>query len=448
MMKKQGIYPGPLGGGERYDVAVIGAGPAGLAAACAAREAGAQRVLVIERNTEPGGILPQCIHNGFGLRIFDSDLTGPEYAMRWIARAEALGVEVLLDTMALSMDGAGHLTATNGRQGLIDIEAGAIVAGMGCRERPLGALAIPGARPAGVYTAGTAQRLVNMEGYMPGERAVILGSGDIGMIMARRLTLEGAQVVAMVEALPYVGGLRRNLVQCVRDFGIPLYLSTTIIEVRGRERVEAVVIADVDPDARVAPGGRLPTIAGSERELACDTLLLSVGLIPENELSRMAGVALDSLTGGPLVDERLQTNVPGVFAAGNVLHVYDLVDDVTESALRAGCHAAEYRDRAEAPSPTVPVRAGENVRHVVPQRLHVDMVEARFQFRAQTPIEAPTRAMVRIDDHVVATRRLRYARPSEMVTVPLGSEMRPRLINAREISVHLLPVDKEEAKRG
>ncbi len=447
-MGKQGIYPGPSGGEGGYDVAVIGAGPAGLAVACAAREAGAQRVLVIERNTEPGGILPQCIHNGFGLRIFDSDLTGPEYAMRWIARAEALDVEILLDTMVLTMDGAGRLTATNGRQGLIDIEARAIVAGMGCRERPLGALAIPGARPAGVYTAGTAQRLVNMDGYMPGERTVILGSGDIGMIMARRMTLEGAQVVAMVEALPYIGGLRRNLVQCVRDFGIPLYLSTTIVEVRGRERVEAVVIADVDPDAHSGPGGRLPTKAGSERELACDTLLLSVGLIPENELSRMAGVALDPLTGGPLVDERLQTNVPGVFAAGNVLHVYDLVDDVTESALRAGRYAAEYTGPDEAPSSTVAVRAGENVRHVVPQRLHADMAEAHIQFRARTPIEAPTRAIVRIDDQVVATRRLRYARPSEMVTVPLGPEVRPRLADAREVSVHLLSVEEEDTKRG
>ncbi|MBC7235977.1 MAG: FAD-dependent oxidoreductase [Chloroflexi bacterium] len=426
------------------DVAVIGAGPAGLAAACAAREHGARRVLVIERNTEPGGILQQCIHNGFGLRIFDSDLTGPEYATRWIERAQALDVELLLDTMVLSIEGACRVIATNGRQGLLEIEARSIVACMGCRERPRGALAIPGTRPAGVYTAGTAQRLVNMEGYMPGERFVILGSGDIGMIMARRLTLEGAQVVAMLEVLPYVSGLRRNLVQCVRDFDIPLYLCTTVIEVRGRKRVEAVLISKVDEHWRPVPG--------TERELRCDTLLLSVGLIPENELSRMAGVMLDPLTGGPLVDERLETNVPGLYAAGNVLHVYDLVDDVTESALRAGRQAAESalgRPQAPptAPNAWLPVRPGENVRHVVPQRLHIRFAEAELQFRARTPIEGLTQAEIRVDGEVVASRRLRYARPSEMVTWRLDPTLQKRLAEGKEVSVHLIALEEGE-RRG
>jgi len=418
----------------RCDVLVIGGGPAGLAAAWRARQEGAAAVLVLERNREPGGILPQCIHNGFGVRYFGEDLTGPEYAARWIRDASAAGVECLLQTMVLDILPGPRVIATNSRDGLLEVQARALVLAMGCRERPRGALAIPGTRPAGVYTAGTAQRLVNIEGYMPGERVVILGSGDIGMIMARRLTLEGAQVVAMAEILPYVSGLRRNLVQCVRDFDIPLHLCTTVTEVRGTERVEAVVLSGVD--ARWQP------VPGTERVVPCDTLLLSVGLIPENELSRLAGVALDPVTGGPLVDESMATSVPGVYAAGNVVHVYDLVDEVTESALRAGRHAAAYASGAmgEAGQP-LPLRAGENVRNVVPQTLHAGSLlrePQHLEFRARTPIEAPALARVRSGETVIASRRLRYARPSEMITIDLTPDLAAGLDGATELTVEVV----------
>jgi len=412
------------------DVLVIGSGPAGLAAAAQARRSGAGCVLVVERNPEPGGILPQCIHNGFGVRTLGADLSGPEYAARWAAEARAAGAEIALDTMVLAVE-AGPAATVVSRRGVERIEAGAIVLAMGCRERPRGALAIPGSRPAGVYTAGTAQRLVNVEGYMPGHRFAILGSGDIGMIMARRLTLEGAEVVGMFEILPYISGLRRNLVQCVRDFDIPLHLCTTVTGVVGRDRVEAVITSGVDERWRPIPG--------AEQIWPCDALLLSVGLIPENELSRAAGVAIDPLTGGPVVDEGMATSVPGIFAAGNVVHVYDLVDDVTESALRAGRFAAEHAARgADGAGPSVRVAPGENVHHVVPQRVHPRRLAAEevpLQFRVRAPVEHAVRVEVRVGGRTIVSHRERYVRPSEMVTVVLRPEHAARLAERESLEV-------------
>jgi NADPH-dependent 2,4-dienoyl-CoA reductase/sulfur reductase-like enzyme len=410
------------------DVLVIGSGPAGLAAAYQARQDGAGQVLVIERNNELGGILPQCIHNGFGVRVFQSDLTGPEYAGRWIRRAHELDVDFLPNTMVLETDRSLRVVATNSELGLVEVKAKALVLAMGCRERPRGALAIPGTRPAGVYTAGTAQRMVNMEGYMPGSRFVILGSGDIGMIMARRLTIEGAQVVSMLEILPYISGLKRNLVQCLHDFDIPLSLRTTVTEVRGRERVESVIASSVDEHWQVIPD--------TQRELICDTLLFSVGLIPENELSRMAGVSIDPITGGPYVDERYATNVPGIYAAGNVVHVYDVVDDVTESALCAGHYAANYAQHgAPGFSRAIPIVAGENVHHVVPHSIHHESLNEQpplLQFRVRRPIEESVRAQVSIGDEVLISKRLRYVRPSEMITLELDPALASRLAQAEK----------------
>ncbi len=415
------------------DVLVIGSGPAGLAAACEAKQHGAEDVVLLERNDELGGILTQCIHNGFGVREFGDDLTGPEYAYRWIAKAQEAELEILSETMVLSVDRNRRVVASSRAYGLIEIAPRALVLAMGCRERPRGALAIPGTRPAGVYTAGTAQRLVNMEGYMPGQRFVILGSGDIGMIMARRLTLEGAEVVSMFEILPYISGLRRNLVQCIRDFDIPLELCTTVTEVRGRERVESVVVSGVDERWRPIPG--------SEREIPCDTLLLSVGLIPENELSRMAGVAVDPITGGPFVDEGLATNVPGIFAAGNVVHVYDLVDDVSENARIAGRSAGRYVVGTATPAEE-PVRmlAGENVHHVVPHWLHPSRLEEEavvLNLRVRQPVEEAVRVQMRLGTEVLVSRRYRYVRPSEMIALTLPSDLAPRLAGAGSASIEV-----------
>jgi len=415
----------------RCDVAVIGGGPAGLAAAIAARERGARHVLVIERAEELGGILPQCIHNGFGVEVFGEDLTGPTYAQRYIDRALEMGIEPLLDTMVLDLTPHRRIVATNARDGVLEIEAGAIVLAMGCRERTRGALAIPGTRPAGVYTAGTAQRLVNMEGYMPGERFVILGSGDIGMIMARRLTFEGARVERVLEIQPFISGLMRNYVQCLQDFDIPLQLSHTVVDIRGDRRVEAVVSAEVDAEWRPIPG--------TEEVIPCDTLLLSVGLIPENELSRQAGVRLDRATGGPVVDERFQTSVPGIFAAGNVVHVYDLVDDVSRSGERAGSAAAEFAlGGREEPSRRVKLRAGENIRYIVPQMLGPESLHQgrqRLQMRVRRPIERPVSLRVEADGEVLLRRRLRYVRPGEMVTLTLPESIYPQVREAEELWV-------------
>ena len=317
-----------------HDIVIIGGGPAGLAAAVSARRAGVEDILILERDKELGGILNQCIHNGFGLHTFKEELTGPEYAHRFIEQVQELNIEYCLNTMVIDISHEKVVTAMNREEGLFEIQAKAVILAMGCRERSRGALNIPGYRPAGIYSAGTAQRLVNMEGFMPGREVVILGSGDIGLIMARRMTLEGAKVKVVAELMPYSGGLKRNIVQCLDDFGIPLKLSHTVVEIRGKERLTGITLAQVD--------GRGKPIPGTEEDYDCDTLLLSVGLIPENELSRGMGVDIEPITSGPSVNESLETNIDGVFACGNVLHVHDLVDYVSEEAAAAGENAAKY----------------------------------------------------------------------------------------------------------
>lgn len=319
---------------KNYDIVIIGGGPAGLAAAVSARKNGTESILILERDKELGGILNQCIHNGFGLHTFKEELTGPEYADRFIRQVRELKIEYKLNTMVMDISSGKIITAMNREEGMFLIEAKAVILAMGCRERPRGALNIPGYRPAGIYSAGTAQRLVNIEGYLPGREVVILGSGDIGLIMARRMTLGGAKVKVVAELMPYSGGLKRNIVQCLDDFGIPLKLSHTVVNIKGKERVEGITLAEVGTDGRPIPG--------TEEEYTCDTLLLSVGLIPENELSRGMGVELNPVTSGPKVNESLETNIEGVFACGNVLHVHDLVDFVSEEAATAGKNAAAY----------------------------------------------------------------------------------------------------------
>lgn len=337
---------------KQHAIVIIGGGPAGLAAAISAAEQGEKDILILERDRELGGILNQCIHNGFGLHTFQEELTGPEYAARYIEKVERMGIPYLTDTMVLDLSPEKVVTAVSPTEGIFQIQAQAVILAMGCRERPRGALNLPGYRPAGIYTAGTAQRLVNVEGRMPGREVVILGSGDIGLIMARRMTLEGAKVKVVAELMPYSGGLKRNIVQCLEDFGIPLKLSHTVVAIHGKERLTGVTLAQVDHDGRPVPG--------TEEEYSCDTLLLSVGLIPENELSKNAGVALSSATSGPVVDESFQTSVGGIFACGNVLHVHDLVDFVSEEAANAGRRAAEYARETSEESSEKRMKCGES----------------------------------------------------------------------------------------
>ena len=419
---------------QQYDVVVVGSGPGGLAAATAARREGAGEVLLIERDFELGGILLQCIHHGFGTEVFKEDLPGPAYAQRFIEEAHSLGVQTLLDTMVLDITPARHIYAASREAGYLELQARAVVLAMGCRERTRAQVRLPGTRPAGVYTAGAAQRFVNVEGFMPGERIVILGSGDIGMIMARRLTFEGARVARVLEIMPFLTGLMRNYVQCLLDFDIPLQLRHTVSRVLGQRRVEAVEAVRVDEQWN--------PIAGTEEVIPCDTLLLSVGLIPETELARKAGVALDPVTGGPYVDDSFQTSVPGLFAAGNVVHVYDLVDWVTEAGTVAGKRAARFAavpQREEVHH--VRVRAGENVRYVVPHTLdpaHLAEGAIRLQMRVRQPIEKAVWIEIRDGEKLVTRRSERYARPGEMLTVNLTQALYVDVRKAAALTVSVV----------
>ena len=414
---------------KQYDIVVIGAGPAGLAAACSAFENGARSILLAERDREAGGILNQCIHNGFGLHYFKEELTGPEYAGRFLDLLKSTTAELKSDTMVLDISPERRVTMMNPRDGLFTVQAGAVVLAMGCRERTRGAIGIPGMRPAGVFTAGAAQRYVNIEGHMVGKKVLILGSGDIGLIMARRLTLEGAVVIACVELMPYCNGLNRNIVQCLNDYDIPLYLSHTITEIRGERRVEGAVVAEVDSRGKPVPG--------TERLFECDTILLSVGLIPENELSRNAGIRLDPRTKGPVVFENMETSIPGVFACGNVVHVHDLVDFVTEESRRAGRAAADFLKNGAAPAqePVLELKSGENVGYTVPQHIRTGRVEkaAEIAFRVRrsftdsfVEVTAGEKLIARFPrshmapgemEHIVLPRQLLEKAAGEPVTV-------------------------------
>ncbi len=399
---------------ENYNVVIIGGGPAGLAAAIAAYDAGERSILILERDNQLGGILNQCIHNGFGLHTFKEELTGPEYAQRFEDQVFERNIEYKLNTMVMDISKEKVVTAMNRTDGLFQIQAKAVVLAMGCRERSRGALNIPGFRPAGVYSAGTAQRLVNIEGYMPGREVVILGSGDIGLIMARRMTLEGAHVKVVAELMPYSGGLKRNIVQCLDDFGIPLKLSHTVVDIQGKERVTGVTIAEVDEHSKPIPG--------TEEFYSCDTLLLSVGLLPENELSRSAGVEISRVTNGPTVNESLETSVPGVFACGNVLHVHDLVDFVSEEAAAAGRNAAAYvrGDLASDQSGEIGIEVSGGPRYTIPCTIDpkkmTDLLTVRFRVGS---VMKNRYVNVYLDDERVIHRRRQIMAPGEMEEVVL-----------------------------
>ena len=401
---------------QNVDILIIGSGPAGMAAAIAAKEAGVDNLLVLEREQNMGGILRQCIHNGFGLHRFKEELSGPEYAQRDIDRVKELGIEVRCGTTVLSIDENRFVTAISREKGVQLFQAGAIVLAMGCRERPRGALATPGTRCSGIYSAGTAQKFVNLEGYMPGKRVVILGSGDIGLIMARRMTLQGAKVLACVELMPYSSGLNRNIVQCLQDYNIPLYLSHTVIDIEGKERLSGVTVAQVDD--------RRQPIPGTEKHFDCDTLLLSVGLIPENELTQQANIEMSNLTQGAVVDDSLQTSQEGIFACGNVLHVHDLVDFVSAESLKAGKAAAEYVQGKKREGHYVAVKDGNGVRGAVPQKLLIPEGEAQNVQLMFRPAGVYENAYLVVEDskQQFVHQKKRIFTPGEMAEVVLKPE--------------------------
>ena len=417
------------------DIVIIGGGPAGLAAAVAARDAGEDSILVLERDSRLGGILNQCIHNGFGLHTFEEELTGPEYAQRFIDMAAERKIDYKLNTMVLSISRDKVVTAMNREDGMFQVQAKAVILAMGCRERPRGSLNIPGYRPAGIFTAGTAQRLVNIEGYLPGREIVILGSGDIGLIMARRMTLEGAKVKVVAELMPYSGGLKRNIVQCLNDFNIPLKLSHTVVDIRGKERVEGVTIAQVDSHGKPVPG--------TEEDYTCDTLLLSCGLIPENELSAQMGVEMNPVTKGPMVNESLETNVEGVFACGNVLHVHDLVDFVSEEAENAGrnavkCVRALGRPESRKETGAVPVLATDGVRYTVPVCVRPDYMDDKLTVRFRVGnVYRDHYIAVYLNDERILHRKRQILAPGEMEQVILDREKLRNVPDLRQIRICL-----------
>ncbi len=417
---------------REYDIVIIGGGPAGLAAAVSAKEHGCNNILILERDKELGGILNQCIHNGFGLHTFKEELTGPEYAARYIERVKEKQIEFWLNTMVVDISLEKIVTVMNRQEGLVEIKAKSIVLAMGCRERPRGALNIPGYRPAGIFSAGTAQRLVNMEGYLPGREVVILGSGDIGLIMARRMTLEGAKVKVVAELMPYSGGLKRNIVQCLDDYGIPLKLSHTVVDIHGKERLTGVTLAKVDE--------KLKPIKGTEEYISCDTLLLSVGLIPENELSYGMGIKMQQVTNGPIVDESLETNIEGVFACGNVLHVHDLVDFVSQEAAIAGKNAAIYiggRQRKEESSKII-LRSQAGVRYTVPSSIYPENMEAQTVIRFRVgQIFKNVFVCVYLGNNLLVRRKRAIMTPGEMEEIILTKEKILEFSGEKEIVVRI-----------
>ena len=397
----------------KKDLVIIGGGPAGMAAAVSAYEAGVRDILILERDSALGGILRQCIHNGFGLHRFGEELTGPEYAAKYEKMVDELQIPYMLDTMVIEVSADKTVTAMNREMGIFTVEAGAIILAMGCRERPKGALNIAGTRPAGIFTAGTAQKFVNMKGYMPGHEVVILGSGDIGLIMARRMTLEGAKVKAVCELMPYSGGLARNIEQCLNDFNIPLRLSHTVVNIHGRERLEGVTIARVDENRR--------PIKESEEYIPCDTLLLSCGLIPENELTKGAGIRLDRITNGAVVDGDRETEIEGIFACGNVLHVHDLVDYVSEESAIAGKAAAKHIFGKKNKAVCHSIKTDGRARYTVPQKL-TEVVDTSVYFRV-ADVYRDAKIVVRDGDKIVISKKKQKLAPAEMEKVELSAEL-------------------------
>lgn len=417
---------------KNYDIVIIGGGPAGLAAAVSAKRNGIDSILILERDKELGGILNQCIHNGFGLHTFKEELTGPEYAQRFIDQAKELEIEYRLNTMVMDISHEKVVTAMNREEGLFEIQAKAVILAMGCRERSRGALNIPGYRPAGIYSAGTAQRLVNMEGLMPGREVVILGSGDIGLIMARRMTFEGAKVKVVAELMPYSGGLKRNIVQCLDDYGIPLKLSHTVVDIKGKERLEGVTLAEVDQNGKPIPG--------TEEEYSCDTLLLSVGLIPENELSRGMGVEMSRVTSGPVVNESLETNIEGVFACGNVLHVHDLVDFVSEEAGTAGKNAAAYvkGERSTEGGREIRLNPVDGVRYTVPVSINTARMDENLTVRFRVgAVFKNCYVSAYFDDERVVHRKRQIVAPGEMEEIKLTKAQLLKYPDLKTITVKI-----------